>query len=163
MTHECEGVKAFKQWIVKRNELPLRNNNSDKQFKLECKKTNLNCLSEFKKISEIIIKWIKNRDITIDTDEINIEYINLYIKIVLNINDFNNFEISSSYIHDDLDTEEQPLWYVVDFKLNIIKLELLKRENKKKEKENKKKEKENKKKEKENKKKEKENKKEKLE
>jgi hypothetical protein len=56
----------------------------------------------------------------------------------LNINDFNNFEISSSYIHDDLDTEEQPLWYVVDFKLNIIKLELLKRENKKKEKENKK-------------------------
>ena len=137
MTHECEGVKAFKQWIVKRNELPLRNNNSDKQFKLECKKTNLNCLSEFKKISEIIIKWIKNRDITIDTDEINIEYINLYIKIVLNINDFNNFEISSSYIHDDLDTEEQPLWYVVDFKLNIINSELLKRENKKNEKETK--------------------------
>ena len=137
MTHECEGVKAFKQWIVKRNELPLRNNNSDKQFKLECKKTNLNCLSEFKKISEIIIKWIKPQDITNDADEINIEYINIYIKIVLNINDFNNFETTSSYIHADLDTDDQPLWYVVDFKLNIINSELLKRENKKNEKETK--------------------------
>ena len=138
MPHEYEGLKEFNQWILKRNELPLRNNNSDKQFKLECKKTNFNCLSEFKKISEIIIKWIKNQDITNDADEINIEYINLYIKIVLNINDFNNFETtSSSYIHADLDTDDQPLWYVVDFKLNIINSELLKRENKKNEKENK--------------------------
>ena len=137
MPHEYEGLKEFKQWILKRNELPLRNNNSDKQFKLECKKTNLNCLSEFKKISEIIIKWIKPQDITNDADEINIEYINIYIKIVLNINDFNNFETTSSYIHADLDTDDQPLWYVVDFKLNIINSELLKRENKKNEKETK--------------------------
>jgi len=136
MPHEYEGLKEFKQWILKRNELPLRNNNSDKQFKLECKKTNLNCLSEFKKISEIIIKWIKPQDITNDADEINIEYINIYIKIVLNINDFNNFE-TTSYIHADLDTDDQPLWYVVDFKLNIINSELLKRENKKNEKETK--------------------------
>ena len=29
MPHEYEGLKEFKQWILKRNELPLRNNNSD--------------------------------------------------------------------------------------------------------------------------------------
>ena len=55
----------------------------------------------------------------------------------MNINDFNNFETTSSYIHADLDTDDQPLWYVVDFKLNIINSELLKRENKKNEKETK--------------------------
>ena len=127
MPHEYEGLKEFKQWILKRNELPLRNNNSDKQFKLECKKTNLNCLSEFKKISALIIKWLKTPDALSIAGEIDVEYINMYIKIVLDINDF-NIELIPNIYNDTLEVEYEPLLYVVDFKLIIINSEILKRE-----------------------------------
>ena len=53
----------------------------------------------------------------------------MYIKIVLNINDFNN-ELVPNIYKDNLEDEYEPLLYVVDFKLNIINSEILKREMK---------------------------------
>ena len=65
----------------------------------------------------------KNQN-SIDED---VEYINMYIKIVLDINDF-NIELIPNIYKDNLEVEVEPLLYVVDFKLNIINSEILKRE-----------------------------------
>ena len=127
MSYIDERVEEFRRWILKKDKLLLNSTNSDKQFKLECKKSNLNCLSEFKKISELIIKWIKTPDAIFNAGEIDVEYINMYIKIVLNINDF-NIELIPNIYKDNLEDEYEPLLYVVDFKLNIINSEILKRE-----------------------------------
>ena len=129
MSYIDERVEEFRRWILKKDKLLLNSTNSDKQFKLECKKSNLNCLSEFKKISELIIKWIKTPDAIFNAGEIDVEYINMYIKIVLNINDF-NIELIPNIYKDNLEDEYEPLLYVVDFKLNIINSEILKREMK---------------------------------
>ena len=129
MSYIDERVEEFRRWILKKDKLLLNSTNSDKQFKLECKKSNLNCLSEFKKISELIIKWIKTPDALFNAGEIDVEYINMYIKIVLNINDF-NIELIPNIYKDNLEDEYEPLLYVVDFKLNIINSEILKREMK---------------------------------
>ncbi len=122
-----ERVEEFRRWILKKDKLLLNSTNSDKQFKLECKKSNLNCLSEFKKISELIIKWIKTPYALFIAGEIDVEYINMYIKIVLDINDF-NIELVPNIYKDNLELEYEPLLYVVNFKLNIINSEILKRE-----------------------------------
>jgi len=127
MSYIDERVEEFRRWILKKDKLLLNSTNSDKQFKLECKKSNLNCLSEFKKISELIIKWIKTPDALFIAGEIDVEYINMYIKIVLDINDF-NIELIPNIYKDNLEVEVEPLLYVVDFKLNIINSEILKRE-----------------------------------
>ena len=127
MSYIDERVEEFRRWILKKDKLLLNSTNSDKQFKLECKKSNLNCLSEFKKISELIIKWIKTPDALSIVGEIDVEYINMYIKIVLDINDF-NIELIPNIYNDTLEVEYEPLLYVVDFKLNIINSEILKRE-----------------------------------
>ena len=127
MSYIDERVEEFRRWILKKDKLLLNSTNSDKQFKLECKKSNLNCLSEFKKISELIIKWIKTPDALSIAGEIDVEYINMYIKIVLDINDF-NIELIPNIYNDTLEVEYEPLLYVVDFKLNIINSEILKRE-----------------------------------
>ena len=127
MSYIDERVEEFRRWILKKDKLLLNSTNSDKQFKLECKKSNLNCLSEFKKISELIIKWIKTPDALSIVGEIDVEYINMYIKIVLDINDF-NIELIPNIYKDNLEVEVEPLLYVVDFKLNIINSEILKRE-----------------------------------
>jgi len=127
MSYIDERVEEFRRWILKKDKLLLNSTNSDKQFKLECKKSNLNCLSEFKKISELIIKWIKTPDALFNAGEIDVEYINMYIKIVLDINDF-NIELIPNIYKDNLEVEVEPLLYVVDFKLNIINSEILKRE-----------------------------------
>ena len=82
-----ERVEEFRRWILKKDKLLLNSTNSDKQFKLECKKSNLNCLSEFKKISKLIIKWRKNPYALFIAGEKEVEYINMKIKIVLDIND----------------------------------------------------------------------------
>ena len=129
MSYIDERGEEFRRWILKKDKLLLNSTNSDKQFKLECKKSNLNCLSEFKKISELIIKWIKTPDALFNAGEIDVEYINMYIKIVLNINDF-NIELIPNIYKDNLEDEYEPLLYVVDFKLNIINSEILKREMK---------------------------------
>ena len=124
-----ERVEEFRQWILKKDRLLLKSTyiDADKQFKLECKKSNSTCLSEFKKISELIIKWIKTPDALFNAGEIDVEYINMYIKIVLDINDF-NIELMPNIYNDNLEVEDEPLLYVVDFKLNIINSEILKRE-----------------------------------
>ena len=127
MSYIDERVEEFRRWILKKDKLLLNSTNSDKQFKLECKKSNLNCLSEFKKISELIIKWIKTPDALFNAGEIDVEYLNMYIKIVLDINDF-NIELIPNIYKDNLEVEVEPLLYVVDFKLNIINSEILKRE-----------------------------------
>ena len=127
MSYIDERVEEFRRWILKKDKLLLNSTNSDKQFKLECKKSNLNCLSEFKKISELIIKWIKTPDALSIVGEMDVEYINMYIKIVLDINDF-NIELIPNIYKDNLEVEVEPLLYVVDFKLNIINSEILKRE-----------------------------------
>ena len=127
MSYIDERIEEFRRWILKKDKLLLNSTNSDKQFKLECKKSNLNCLSEFKKISELIIKWINPPDALFIADEIDVEYINMYIKIVLDINDF-NIELMPNIYNDALDVEYESLLYVVDFKLKIINLEILKRE-----------------------------------
>ena len=127
MSYIDERVEEFRRWILKKDKLLLNSTNSDKQFKLECKKSNLNCLSEFKKISELIIKWIKTPDALSIAGEIDVEYITMYIKIVLDINDF-NIELIPNIYNDTLEVEYEPLLYVVDFKLNIINSEILKRE-----------------------------------
>ena len=127
MSYIDERVEEFRRWILKKDKLILNSTNSDKQFKLECKKSNLNCLSEFKKISELIIKWIKTPDALFNAGEIDVEYLNMYIKIVLDINDF-NIELIPNIYKDNLEVEVEPLLYVVDFKLNIINSEILKRE-----------------------------------
>ena len=127
MSYIDERGEEFRRWILKKDKLLLNSTNSDKQFKLECKKSNLNCLSEFKKISELIIKWIKTPDALSIVGEIDVEYINMYIKIVLDINDF-NIELIPNIYKDNLEVEVEPLLYVVDFKLNIINSEILKRE-----------------------------------
>ena len=129
MSYIDERGEEFRRWILKKDKLLLNSTNSDKQFKLECKKSNLNCLSEFKKISELIIKWIKTPDALSIVGEIDVEYINMYIKIVLDINDF-NIELIPNIYNDTLEVEYEPLLYVVDFKLNIINSEILKREMK---------------------------------
>ncbi len=51
----------------------------------------------------------------------------MYIKIVLDINDF-NIELVPNIYKDNLELEYEPLLYVVNFKLNIINSEILKRE-----------------------------------
>ena len=126
MSQTNKELEKFRRWVLEKDILTLNIDNYDKQFQLECKKTNLNCLSEFKKITEFIIRWKKNPDIIFNTDEIKVEFINLYIKIVLEINDFNNYELVPIIYNEEL-----PLLYVVDLKLNIINAELLKRGKKK--------------------------------
>uniref|UniRef100_A0A6C0HP53 Uncharacterized protein n=1 Tax=viral metagenome TaxID=1070528 RepID=A0A6C0HP53_9ZZZZ len=132
MSYIDERVEEFRRWILKKDRLLLKSTyiDADKQFKLECKKSNLNCLSEFKKISELIIRWIKNSDMMFIVREIDVEYINLYIKIVLDINDFNNIELTANNRVLELETEYASLLYVAEFKLNTINSEILNRENK---------------------------------
>ncbi len=132
MSHIDERLEEFRKWVLKKDKLLLKSTDiyDDKQFKLECKKTNLNCLSEFKKISELIIKLIKHPDMRFIARELDVEYINLYIKIVLDINDFTNLELNSNTCVLELETEYASLLYVVEFKLNTINSEILKRENK---------------------------------
>ena len=130
MSYIYECLEEFKKSILNVDKIHVKIVDSDKQFKLECKKSNLNCLYQFKKISELIINWIKNPHIKINTDEIKTEYINLYVKIVVGINDFTNLELNANNVSLELETEYASLLSVIEFKLNIINSEILKRENK---------------------------------